>query len=262
MADSFEYGGGSEGICYALRVASASATGYGGADRDPSVPFLFPNHRGMDKYAPEDLVVLPGDVTAEDEEEDGGRMFHYDKHGKTCFSAQEASAASEHIAAMELDVRVQECLQRKQFDLPQESAHVQAEFCNESVYGTLNLLAVHGVVRLDPNDRWTFERAAAAELAAAEATATAAAEVAATAGEGGEAGGGGGGDNRPACPHGIKCNRKNGQHFEELKHPDAHPRAQAAATVPPRAATFDAWPSRAQQQQSKFVAYSAGQHDY
>ena len=34
--------------------------------------------------------------------------------------------------------------------MPQESAAVSANFCNESVYGNLNVLSVTGVVRLDP----------------------------------------------------------------------------------------------------------------
>ena len=39
----------------------------------------------------------------------------------------------------------------KRFELPQQSAAVSAHFCNESVYGNLNVLCVTGVVRLDPN---------------------------------------------------------------------------------------------------------------
>ena len=39
----------------------------------------------------------------------------------------------------------------QRFELPQQSAAVSAHFCNESVYGNLNVLCVTGVVRLDPN---------------------------------------------------------------------------------------------------------------
>ena len=53
------------------------------------------------------------------------------------------------MAALALDERVKSCLQRKQFVLPQQSHYVNAHFCNESVYGTVNLLAVTGLVRMD-----------------------------------------------------------------------------------------------------------------
>ena len=46
---------------------------------------------------------------------------------------------------------VKRSLQTKRFELPQQSAAVSAHFCNESVYGNLNVLCVTGVVRLDPN---------------------------------------------------------------------------------------------------------------
>ena len=49
---------------------------------------------------------------------------------------------------MDLAGRVKACLQQKRFKLPQKSTSVSAHFCNESVYGTLNILCVTGVVRL------------------------------------------------------------------------------------------------------------------
>ena len=92
-------------------------------------------------------------------------LFHRDSHGKTCFSAEEAEAASEHIAAMYLDRRVEACIQHQRFELPQQSGYVSAQFCNESVQGSLNLLEITGVVKLDINDRWTFDRRKATSLA-------------------------------------------------------------------------------------------------
>ena len=44
---------------------------------------------------------------------------------------------------------VKACLQRKKFVLPQHSHFMDAHFCNEAVYGTMNLLSVSGIVRLE-----------------------------------------------------------------------------------------------------------------
>ena len=75
-----------------------------------------------------------------------------DATGASCFSDPEAARASEHLAALRFVEKVQACLQRKRFDVPQQSAAVSANFCNESVYGNLNVLCVNGVVRLDATD--------------------------------------------------------------------------------------------------------------
>ena len=66
-------------------------------------------------------------------------------------SAPEAARASEYLAASRFLDAVKRSLQTKRFELPQQSAAVSAHFCNESVYGNLNVLCVTGVVRLDPN---------------------------------------------------------------------------------------------------------------
>lgn len=86
------------------------------------------------------------------------RLFHHDAEGKSCFTPKEAMRASEHVAAMELDQRVKACLQYKRFILPQQSKHVSAMFCNEAVYGRLNVLHVTGVVKMDHNERLTFAK--------------------------------------------------------------------------------------------------------
>ena len=89
-----------------------------------------------------------------DETDDGASdgsnnvFFHRDALGKTCFSAEEASEACERLVDMQLVERVKKCLQRKQWVLPQQSNDMGNFFCNESVYGTLNVLCVTGVVRL------------------------------------------------------------------------------------------------------------------
>lgn len=76
-------------------------------------------------------------------------FFHRDGLGKTCFTRDEADLTALHVGNMHLDDRVKKCLQRKKFVLPQQSRNMGDGFCNESVYGTLNLLNVTGVVRLD-----------------------------------------------------------------------------------------------------------------
>jgi hypothetical protein len=84
------------------------------------------------------------------EEDKPPALFHRDEHGKTCFTRDEAEEAQWRIAEMRLEDRVKQCLQRKKFVLPQQSRNMIDGFCNESVYGTLNLLSVTGVVRLSP----------------------------------------------------------------------------------------------------------------
>ena len=75
-------------------------------------------------------------------------LFHIDSLGNTCFTAAEAEAASAHIAAMELTDRVQACIPKTKFLLPQTNAGVVDAFCNCQVYGNLNILMVSGVVKL------------------------------------------------------------------------------------------------------------------
>jgi len=104
-------------------------------------------------------VVLPGgnDSTSP---VSNSSLYHRDSHGKTCFSKEEAARASEHLAAMQFDERVKECLQKRRFNLPQEKHAPEIFWCNEQVYGNINILSVTGLVRMSPGaDAWTFERA-------------------------------------------------------------------------------------------------------
>ena len=127
----------------------------------------FTLHQTYQNLSQLSLVYLPGsdaggnaDDHGEDHaEEDAGLLFHRDADDKTCFTEQEAYRASEHIAAMALDERVKSALNQQRFELPQQTEEVQSFFCNESVYGKLNLLWVSGVVRMSPGDAWTFQRA-------------------------------------------------------------------------------------------------------
>ena len=95
------------------------------------------------------LVYLPGGAVEGDD--DGKSLFHLDASGATAFSTPEAARASEYLASSRFLDAVKRSLQTKRFELPQQSAAVSAHFCNESVYGNLNVLCVTGVVRLDPN---------------------------------------------------------------------------------------------------------------
>ena len=153
-----------QGLSFGLRVAIDPKSPSAARSINPSI---FSGSERGDSF-PKDLIHLPGGDDFGDgpgsapvaDDTQPPALFHRDSHGMTCFSISEAAAASEHIAAMELDRRVQECLQRKRFELTQQSGAVQTHFCNESVYGNLNLLCVTGVVRMAENDRWTFDRAA------------------------------------------------------------------------------------------------------
>ena len=71
-----------------------------------------------------------------------GNLFHLDSYGKACFSADEAEAASDYLASIQFDERIKACLQRKRFVLPQQERYVATGFCNETVYGKMNLLEV------------------------------------------------------------------------------------------------------------------------
>ena len=107
---------------------------------------------------------IPGDGTAggnndtadgaggDFKDEDGAplELFHRNHLGKVCFTPTEASRANKHIAALELDERVKACLQYKRFVLPQQTTMVQGTFCNEAVYGQLNVLSVTGLVKMEP----------------------------------------------------------------------------------------------------------------
>ena len=76
-------------------------------------------------------------------------LFHRNIKGEVVFNEIEAERASDFIASTELGERVKASLQKKRFVLPQQTDKAQAFFCNESVYGTLNVLWVSGVIRMD-----------------------------------------------------------------------------------------------------------------
>ena len=99
------------------------------------------------------LVYMPGGSRFDGTplaDDDGESLFHLDFAEETTFSGPEAKRASEHLASSGFIEAVKNSLAGRRFELPQQSAAVSASFCNESVYGNLNVLCVTGVVRLDP----------------------------------------------------------------------------------------------------------------
>lgn len=101
-----------------------------------------------------------------------GSLFHFDSAGNTCFSTKAEAAATSQLL---IDSGFLEGVRSRinstafKFVLPQlrHSRAAEAHFCNENVYGDMNLLRVSGLVRLHP--------------AAAEAEAEAAARAAGSA---------------------------------------------------------------------------------
>ena len=86
-----------------------------------------------------------------EEEKSLNSLYHMDEDGMTCFSKGEAERASLYLISIGFYQRVKQSIQSMRFELPQQSTNsvTKAQFCNESVYGKLNVLQVSGVVRMD-----------------------------------------------------------------------------------------------------------------
>ena len=96
-------------------------------------------------------IYLPGlEKDKVNSDENGSSFFHRNANGEVVFTEKEAERASKFIASSDIEERVKAALQQKRFVLPQEMSGVQAHFCNESVYGKINILLVCGLVRFDP----------------------------------------------------------------------------------------------------------------
>ena len=112
-------------------------------------------HEGYDMLGRGGKTIhLPGIEKGRDKEEQDGStsLFHRNEDGRICFTAQEADRASEFIASIGLEDRVKASLQKKQFVLPQMTESVSANFCNEAVYGNVNILWVCGAIRMEANN--------------------------------------------------------------------------------------------------------------
>ncbi len=70
--------------------------------------------------------------SASAEDSDTMNLFHRDDSGKATFTAEEAAAASNYIASMNLDGRVLAAVQKKRFELTQEMEEKDDYYCNES----------------------------------------------------------------------------------------------------------------------------------
>lgn len=95
------------------------------------------------------LIYLPGLASQGKECDDNVSLFHRNEKGEVVFTDKEAERASDFIASSNMEERIKAALQKKRFVLPQETASADNKFCNESIYGNVNILWVCGVVRLD-----------------------------------------------------------------------------------------------------------------
>ena len=74
--------------------------------------------------------------------------FHIDAAGNACFTKDEAGLASKRIVEIDLVGQVKKKIMSTDFVLPQLKQTASAHFCNEAIYGKMNLLMVTGIVRL------------------------------------------------------------------------------------------------------------------
>lgn len=104
-----------------------------------------------------ETVYLPGldraidkseESVNENKHDDDEMFFHRNMEGEVVFNKEEAERASEITASSDLEERVKAALQRKRFVLPQQTDDVYAFFCNETVYGRINVLWVCGLIRM------------------------------------------------------------------------------------------------------------------
>jgi hypothetical protein len=73
--------------------------------------------------------VLPG---GDDVAEEMG-AFHYDSHGRACFSADEAERAAAALKDLHLPEVAERHLRQLAWQLPQEHIDFSGHFCNEEV---------------------------------------------------------------------------------------------------------------------------------
>eukprot|EP00121_Abeoforma_whisleri_P015269 Awhi_evm2s14072 len=79
-------------------------------------------------------------------------LYHLDQNNRISFSEEEAKKASDFLISKDLENRVKASLQKQRFNLPQEKEKINLHFCNEAVYGKLNLLWVCGLIRLEEKE--------------------------------------------------------------------------------------------------------------
>jgi hypothetical protein len=106
---------------------------------------------GRDGYIKQVLTLPSGDDVGDSGEQVANALFHVDSNGRSAFSVDEAAAATKRLRSMKWLSAVKKRIPTTRFKITQaskSSAGVNHNFCNEQVYGNLNLLMVTGVVRL------------------------------------------------------------------------------------------------------------------
>jgi hypothetical protein len=81
-----------------------------------------------------------------------GQLFSIDASDQTCFTSTQATAASAYLRKIRFIDQLKERINKIAFELPQSSESRSETFCNERVYGNVNILLVSGVVRLSADD--------------------------------------------------------------------------------------------------------------
>lgn len=75
------------------------------------------------------------------------KHFQVDSEGKTCFTAEQAEAMCEYITETNLMERIAGQINNVKFRLTQHVNVINGAFCNESLYGTCNLVEISGLLR-------------------------------------------------------------------------------------------------------------------
>lgn len=74
------------------------------------------------------------------------KHFQVDSEGKTCFTAEQADAMCEYITKTKLMKRIADQINNVKFRLTQHVNIIDGAFCNESLYGTCNLVEISGLL--------------------------------------------------------------------------------------------------------------------
>mmetsp|Transcript_60230 Transcript_60230/g.111664 ORF Transcript_60230/g.111664 Transcript_60230/m.111664 type:complete len:682 (+) Transcript_60230:90-2135(+) len=131
-------------------IASAEEGRWGGRDSDeddddghdlPADPRLNLDH--VQRALSWDDEKAEGDVS---------ELFHVNAAGQSCFNKAEAAATVAHLKRIGFTGQIVNRLSQVPFELPQHSDERHTTFCNEQVYGNVNILLVSGVVRLLPDE--------------------------------------------------------------------------------------------------------------
>ncbi len=100
--------------------------------------------------------ILPGG----DQGSLGNGFFHCDTAGRACFTAAEAERSSHLTTASGFFQQLEARIKTAQFEIPQSSMKQESSYCNENNYGTMTLLKISGVIRLDEDAETRAQRRA------------------------------------------------------------------------------------------------------